>query len=202
VPRLNQLSFWLGGGAESKLAGFPAARVKSSRASPFHRPRENGPTHPADTSRSHLAPVLGLLSEPKPRVAHLRLEHRVHQRVERHVVGVVLEATERRRSRREVQHAHAHHAPQRLHHLAWFVVGCQYTVCCSTSCWTSMGWWAPVCCGMSVHCVLQYLLLDIYGVVGTGLLWGVSTLCALVPPPGLYGWWAPVCCGVSVHSVL
>jgi hypothetical protein len=34
--------------------------------------------------------------------------------------------------------------------------------------------------------VLEYLLLD-NGVVGTGLLWDVSTLCALVPPAGLYG---------------
>jgi hypothetical protein len=41
-----------------------------------------------------------------------------------------------------------------------------------------MGWWAPVCCGMSVHCVLWYLLLD------------------------YMGWWAPVCCGMSVHCVL
>jgi hypothetical protein len=35
-----------------------------------------------------------------------------------------------------------------------FVVGCQYTASCRTSCWT------------------------ICGVVGTGLLWDVSTLCA------------------------
>jgi hypothetical protein len=27
----------------------------------------------------------------------------------------------------------------------------------------------------------------LYGVVGTGVLWGVSPLCAVVPPPGLYG---------------
>jgi hypothetical protein len=27
----------------------------------------------------------------------------------------------------------------------------------------------------------------LYGVVGTGVLWDVSTLCAVVPPPGLYG---------------
>jgi hypothetical protein len=27
----------------------------------------------------------------------------------------------------------------------------------------------------------------LYGVAGTGLLWDVSTLCALVPPAGLYG---------------
>jgi hypothetical protein len=27
----------------------------------------------------------------------------------------------------------------------------------------------------------------LYGVVGTGLVWGVSTLCAVAPPPGLYG---------------
>jgi hypothetical protein len=26
----------------------------------------------------------------------------------------------------------------------------------------------------------------LYGVVGTGVLWDVSTLCAVVPPPGLY----------------
>jgi hypothetical protein len=42
-----------------------------------------------------------------------------------------------------------------------------------------------------------------YGVVGTGVLWGVSTLCVVVPPAGRYGSWArPVCCGVSVHCVL
>jgi hypothetical protein len=35
-----------------------------------------------------------------------------------------------------------------------------------------------VCCAMSVHCVLLYLLLD------------------------YMGWWAPVCCGMSVHRVL
>jgi hypothetical protein len=50
-----------------------------------------------------------------------------------------------------------------------------------------MGWWAPVCCGMSVHCVLEYLLLDYMGWWSTGLLWDVSTLCAGVPPAGLYG---------------
>jgi hypothetical protein len=27
----------------------------------------------------------------------------------------------------------------------------------------------------------------LYGVVGTGVLWDVSTLCAVAPPPGLYG---------------
>jgi hypothetical protein len=27
----------------------------------------------------------------------------------------------------------------------------------------------------------------LYGVVGTGVLWDVRTLCAVVPPPGLYG---------------
>jgi hypothetical protein len=36
-------------------------------------------------------------------------------------------------------------------------------------------------------------------VVGTGLLWDVSTLCAVVPPLDYMGWWAPVCCGMSVH---
>jgi hypothetical protein len=41
-----------------------------------------------------------------------------------------------------------------------------------------MGWWALVCCGMSVHGVLEYLLVD------------------------YMGWWAPVCCGMSVHGVL
>jgi hypothetical protein len=36
-----------------------------------------------------------------------------------------------------------------------------------------MGWWAPVCCGMSVHlCPTAGLC----GVVGTGVLWDVSTL--------------------------
>jgi hypothetical protein len=33
----------------------------SSRASPPHRPREDGLIHPADTSRTNLASVLGLL---------------------------------------------------------------------------------------------------------------------------------------------
>jgi hypothetical protein len=36
--------------------------VEGSRASPTHRPREDGLTHPADTSRSNLADALGLLS--------------------------------------------------------------------------------------------------------------------------------------------
>jgi hypothetical protein len=40
---------------------------------------------------------------------------------------------------------------------------------------------------VSVHGVLRYLHPGLYGVVGTGLLWDVSTLCAVVPPAGLYG---------------
>jgi hypothetical protein len=51
---------------------------------------------------------------------------------------------------------------------------CGVTVCCSTSCWTL---W----------------------VVGTGLLWDVSALCDVVPPPGLYG---VVGTGVCCHGVL
>ena len=30
-----------------------------------------------------------------------------------------------------------------------------------------MWWWAPVCCGMSVHCVLDYLLLGSWGVLSS-----------------------------------
>jgi hypothetical protein len=41
--------------------------------------------------------------------------------------------------------------------------------------------------GMSVHCVLTVPPPGLYGVAGTGLLWDVSTLCAVAPPPGLYG---------------
>jgi hypothetical protein len=74
-----------------------------------------------------------------------------------------------------------------------------------------MGRWAPVCCGnVSALCVVVPPP-GLYGVVGTGLLWDsqyavccstsswtiwvvgtgvlwdVSTLCVVVPPPGLYG---------------
>jgi hypothetical protein len=45
---------------------FPAARVESSRAWPPHRPREEGFTHPADTSRSNLAAALALVVVSKP----------------------------------------------------------------------------------------------------------------------------------------
>ena len=85
-----------------------------------------------------------------------------------------------------------------------FVVGCQYTASCRTSCWTICG---VVGTGLLRDC--QYTVCcstfswTIYGVVGTGVLWNVSTLCAVLPPPGLYvGWWAPVGCGMSVHCVL
>ena len=48
---------------------FPVA-PESSRVSPPHRPREDGLTRPADTSRSNIASALGLLSrrlsEPSP----------------------------------------------------------------------------------------------------------------------------------------
>jgi hypothetical protein len=40
----------------------PRASVSSSRASPPHRPREDGLDHPADTSITHLAAALALLS--------------------------------------------------------------------------------------------------------------------------------------------
>jgi hypothetical protein len=53
------------------------------------------------------------------------------------------------------------------------------------------------------HCTRVAL----YGVVGTGLLWNVSTLCAVVPPPGLYGvvgtgwlWDVSTLCAVVGHS--
>jgi hypothetical protein len=48
-------------------------------------------------------------------------------------------------------------APHRL------VVGCQYTLCCSTSCWS------------------------IWGGGHRLVVWDVSTLCAVVPPAGVYG---------------
>jgi hypothetical protein len=81
------------------------------------------------------------------------------------------------------------------------------------------------CCGMSVHCVLYYLLLDYMG-WWAPVCCGMSVLCAVLPPPGLYGvvgtgllglsvhcvlyyllldymgWWAPVWCWMSVHRVL
>jgi hypothetical protein len=41
-------------------------------------------------------------------------------------------------------------------------------------------------CDVSTLCVLVPPP-GLYGVVGTGLLWDVSTPCAVVPPPGLYG---------------
>jgi hypothetical protein len=41
---------------------FPAAGGESRRAFSPHRPREDGITHPADTSRANLAAALGLLS--------------------------------------------------------------------------------------------------------------------------------------------
>jgi hypothetical protein len=40
--------------------------VESSSASPPHRPREEGLTHPADPSRSNLAAALALLSRWRP----------------------------------------------------------------------------------------------------------------------------------------
>jgi hypothetical protein len=39
-------------------------------------------------------------------------------------------------------------------------------------------------------------------VVGTGVLWDVSALCAVVPPPGLYGVVGTGVCGMSVHCVM
>jgi hypothetical protein len=44
------------------------------------------------------------------------------------------------------------------------VVGCQYTVHLLLD---YVGWWAPVCCGMSVHCAPPP---GLCGVVGTGVL--------------------------------
>jgi hypothetical protein len=78
------------------------------------------------------------------------------------------------------------------------VVGCQYTVCCSTSCWTIWGGGHRVVVGC--HVVVPPA--GLYGVVGTGVLWHVSTLCAVVPPAGLYGVVGTGCCGMSVHCVL
>jgi hypothetical protein len=49
-----------------------------------------------------------------------------------------------------------------------------------------MGWWAPVCCGMVSTLCAVVPPPGPYGVVGTGVLWDVSTWCAVVPP-GLYG---------------
>jgi hypothetical protein len=46
--------------------------------------------------------------------------------------------------------------------------------------------WAPVCWAVSTLCAVVPPP-GLYGVVGTGLLCDVSTLCAVVPPPGLYG---------------
>jgi hypothetical protein len=65
--RLNiQSCFYLGSAFEERLPNlafrFPAAPVESSRASPPHRPRDDGLAHPADSSRSNLASTLGLLS--------------------------------------------------------------------------------------------------------------------------------------------
>jgi hypothetical protein len=49
--------------------GFPEAPVESSRASPLHRRREDGRTHPADPSISNLASTLGVLSRWHTRTA-------------------------------------------------------------------------------------------------------------------------------------
>jgi hypothetical protein len=43
------------------------------------------------------------------------------------------------------------------------------------------------CCGVSITLCAVVPPPGLYGVVGTGWLWDVSTLCAVVPPPGLYG---------------
>jgi hypothetical protein len=81
---------------------------------------------------------------------------------------------------------------------SWTKVACQYTVCCSTSCWTIWGGGHRVVVGC--HVVVPPA--GLYGVVGTGVLWHVSTLCAVVPPAGLYGVVGTGCCGMSVHCVL
>jgi hypothetical protein len=76
--------------------------MESSRASPPHRPREEGLAHPADTSRPNLAAALGLLSgrrlsSPTPETTHTHGE-----RMRQHAY------TERGRdnTHREIQHAH------------------------------------------------------------------------------------------------
>ena len=68
----------------------------------------------------------------------------------------------------------------------WFVVACQYTVCCSTSSWTIWGGGHRCVWDVSTLCAVVPPP-GLYGVVGTGVLWHVSTLCALAPPPGLHG---------------
>ena len=68
-----------------------------------------------------------------------------------------------------------------------------------------MGWWAPVCCGISVHCVLEYLLLDDMGWWAPVCFRDVSNcvLEYLLMDYKYMGWWAPVCClGVSTLCVV
>jgi hypothetical protein len=49
-------------GTPHEAVRFPtAARGESCGASPLHRPREDGLTYPADTSRTNLAAALGVL---------------------------------------------------------------------------------------------------------------------------------------------
>jgi hypothetical protein len=48
------------GATDYPTSGF--GFLESSRASPPHRPREDGLAHPADSSRTNLAAALGLLS--------------------------------------------------------------------------------------------------------------------------------------------
>ena len=81
-----------------------------------------------------------------------------------------------------------------LHHLHGVSVCCGMSVRCVLYLLLDyMGWWSPVCCGMSVHgvcCTTSSWTVPPpgrYGVVGTGVLWDVSTLCVGVPPAGLYG---------------
>jgi hypothetical protein len=74
-------------GADTVKGFGGSAPVKSSRASPAHKPREGGLAHPADASRTNLADVLGLLFQTFVAMDGLRAC------VERHVVCRVQECT-------------------------------------------------------------------------------------------------------------
>ena len=64
---------------------------------------------------------------------------------------------------------------------------CQYSGCCSTSSWIYGVVGTGLLWGVSTLCAVVPPPAGLYGVVGTGLLWDVSTLCAVAPPPGLDG---------------
>jgi hypothetical protein len=60
----------------------------------------------------------------------------------------------------------------------WFVVGCQYTVCCSTSCWTIWGGghWFVVGCQYTVCCSTSC-----WTIYGCGVYFCCSALLSLSP---------------------